>query len=194
MHGRRLQTTLALYLLFATGGWALAAWYAPPAPWRHPRPWLPLASTEGLILAIGSGTFVGLLVARLTRWMVPRLPWARRLHETLRAAVLPLEPGATVWLAIGSALGEELLFRGALQPTMGWLASSLLFGWLHGGTRRALWPWAAWATAMGLLFGALYAASGWLLAPLLAHALVNYLNLRYLAAFEPPPPAKGSSG
>ncbi len=53
---------------------------------------------------------------------------------------------------------------------------------------------------MGALFGALYAGTGLLLAPIAAHATVNYLNLRFLEAYAPDAPAgsaspaKGSSG
>ena len=45
---------------------------------------------------------------------------------------------------------------------------------------RARWVWAAWATVMGLLFGALMLATESLLGPIVAHAAINVANLRFL--------------
>jgi membrane protease YdiL (CAAX protease family) len=40
---------------------------------------------------------------------------------------------------------------------------------------------------MGALFGVLYEASGTLLAPVLAHALINYENMQYIIHYDPTP-------
>ena len=77
-------------------------------------------------------------------------------------------------------LGEELLFRGLLVPTAGvWLAAAL-FGLAHQIKGPSRWVWAGWATAVGLLLGSIFALTGSLVGPLLAHAIVNAANLTYL--------------
>jgi membrane protease YdiL (CAAX protease family) len=52
--------------------------------------------------------------------------------------------------------------------------------------------WAIWATVMGVLFAALFLATGSLLGPILAHAAINVANLRFLrdTAVEPPKPRR----
>jgi membrane protease YdiL (CAAX protease family) len=97
-------------------------------------------------------------------------------------------------MAIASAVGEEMFFRGGIQaglasaigPVAGILMASLLFGAMHVPWNRRLWTWTAMATVMGLVFGALYIATGELLACVLAHAVINRENLRYLLATRAP--------
>ncbi len=79
-------------------------------------------------------------------------------------------------LAIMPALGEEILFRGVVQPEIGLIAASLLFGLLHSGFSRQLLPYGVWSTAVGLLLGGLYLATGSLWGSIAAHALVNALD------------------
>jgi membrane protease YdiL (CAAX protease family) len=75
-------------------------------------------------------------------------------------------------------LGEELLFRGVLQQEIGLIGASVIFGILHGPSRM-LWPLAVWAAAMGAGLGWLYAASGNLVVPALAHALYDGVAIAY---------------
>jgi membrane protease YdiL (CAAX protease family) len=52
----------------------------------------------------------------------------------------------------------------------------------------------AWATVMGLLFGGLFAATGNLFGPLVAHAAINHANLRFLRDHDPEPRARSMGG
>ncbi len=195
VHGGRLRAALWFYAATAVCGWLLASWLSPTGPWVHPDPWWPLPAPMGWGLALASGLAGGASVAVATRWMVARLRWAAELHSLLRTAVLPVAPSAIAALALGSGLGEELLFRGALQPALGLLPASLLFGLLHMAPGRPGLGWSLWAALMGLLLGILHQGTGLLIAPITAHVTVNYLNLHFLAAYDPSPPeAKGNSG
>ncbi|MCC6491538.1 MAG: CPBP family intramembrane metalloprotease [Pirellulales bacterium] len=87
-------------------------------------------------------------------------------------------------VAIAAGAGEELLFRGVLQPlAVGWLgaaaglaAASLLFGLLH-----ALTPtYFVLATAVALYLGWLAHAYDDLAAPIIAHAMYDFVALRVL--------------
>jgi hypothetical protein len=68
------------------------------------------------------------------------------------------------------------------------VASSVIFGLAHIGPMRRFWVWTVWATVMGLVFGLLYAATGELLAPVVAHVLINYENMHFIESYDPEPP------
>jgi len=78
-------------------------------------------------------------------------------------------------------LGEEMLFRGLLQPAIGIVWSSLIFGLLHVGPDRRYAPWTLMAIGMGFAFGGLHYYTGNLLAPILAHFTINHFNLTAIA-------------
>jgi membrane protease YdiL (CAAX protease family) len=150
--------------------------------------WLPLTSPSDVLYSTALGTCFGLLVAVGTRFCVPRFAWAKNLHRELRPLTRGLTGAGILGLAVTSSLGEELLFRGLLQPWLGLWLQALLFGVLHqlGGTSR--WVWAGWATLVGFVLGAIFALTGSLAGPLAAHALINGLNLSYLRSHDTEPP------
>jgi hypothetical protein len=123
----------------------------------------------------------GALVA-VSRVWTERSAAGRALAEELARLLGPLSLGRAWLFAAASGIAEEAFFRGALQPRLGWLGATLIFAAAHLVPTRRLWSWSVFALLAGALFGALFAATGDLLAPLLAHALVNGLNLRWLAA------------
>lgn len=145
--------------------------FVTPASW-----WLDLA------LGLGSG---GLLLAlwALLRW---RLASARELERTLGALVGRLGGEEVVALALISALGEEVAFRGALQAWIGLLPAAALFALLHVGPGATFRPWTLFALAGGLLFGALVVRRESLGAAIVAHLVVNLVQLRRIAALAPP--------
>ncbi len=181
----RLGVVALFYGSLAALG-ALWRWLA-----RGDGPWLaPGGGAAGCV----AGTLAGLLTGGAL--VVVSREWTRssRSGRVLRERFAPLVAGrapAPLWgLALASGLGEEVFFRGALQPQVGWVAASLLFGLAHlsPGPGRLAWP--LFATIGGLAFGALYEQTGTLLAPVVAHVLVNGLNLSWLARF----PAERAAG
>lgn len=148
----------------------------------------------GHLASLAGGVVLALGTTAATRQFVRRWAWARRLHVHLRPAVRDANGTTIAILAIGSAVGEELFFRGLCAPVFGLVLSSLAFGLLHQAQGRARWVWAAWATVMGLLFGALYFGTGSLLGPIVAHAAINVVNLRFLRDTEIEPPKQRRLG
>ena len=129
-----------------------------------------------LALSLGVATAVGTVALGLLAYKV--LPVFRKLAGEVAPSVLDGTRGRDlVLLAVLSGVGEEALFRGALQPEVGIVAASLLFGALHLGPDRRYLLWTAWAVGAGFLFGGLYAWTGGILAPLVAHALHNGATL-----------------
>jgi membrane protease YdiL (CAAX protease family) len=123
-----------------------------------------------------AGAISGLAVVGLTR-LTLRYEAVRKLNDELRAMLGSPGSGAIALLAVSSAIGEELLFRGALQPLIGFWLTALIFGLLHGGFNDRFRLWAAFALAAGVLLGALTVWTDNLLAAILCHLTVNYFNL-----------------
>ena len=84
-------------------------------------------------------------------------------------------------LALTSAVGEEIFFRGFLQSWLGLVTASILFGLLHIAPDRRLWLWPILAIGMGFAFGWLFEYTGDVLAPILAHFTINYFSLMALS-------------
>lgn len=168
------------YALLATLATALALGLRDGAPWVYPDPWFPQAPLAALTSSAVLGVIAAVGIIALTRVTVPRFAWARRLHSELRPAARDLGLGQILVVAGFSSLGEELLFRGLLVPTVGVGLGAALFGLAHQIKGPSRWVWAGWATAVGLLLGGIFALTGSLVGPLLAHAIVNAVNLTYL--------------
>ncbi len=132
------------------------------------------------------GLVLGLLVVLASRVAVARLGWARGLHRDFRALLGDVSSREIVVLAIASAIGEEVLFRGALQPWIGLWPQAALFALLHVGPGRRFLPWTLWALVMGLVFGALVQLTGDLGGAIVAHFTINFLNLHYIARVDLP--------
>lgn len=120
----------------------------------------------------------------LGSWLAGRRlsPAARRLELALRDILGPMTAGEALALALLSGFAEELFFRGAVQGAWGWLPATLIFALLHTGPGPAFRIWTLFAALAGLTFAGLMEWRGNLLAPVLAHFLVNAVNLGRLRA------------
>lgn len=173
------------YALLACLATALALALRDDPPWVYPSPWLSMMPTVATLTSALLGLFLAMILVVTTRLAVTRYAWARRLHGELRPAARDLSIGQIFIIAGLSSLGEEVLFRGLLTPVLGVVGSAVLFGLLHQIRGPSRWVWTAWATAVGLCLGAIFAATGSLVGPLLAHAIVNAVNLGYLRDHDP---------
>ncbi|RYZ55073.1 MAG: CPBP family intramembrane metalloprotease [Proteobacteria bacterium] len=95
------------------------------------------------------------------------------LMQMVGAASVP----TSIYLAVVSALGEELLFRGAIQPELGLIGTACLFGLLHLGPQGLLSIWTLWAVLSGLMFGWMFQQTGSLLPVILCHIIVNTISM-----------------
>ncbi|MBK7584890.1 MAG: CPBP family intramembrane metalloprotease [Myxococcales bacterium] len=164
------------------------------SPMTHPAPLLSLAEPARHTYSAMMGLTMGALLVMGTRISVGRFVWARRLHQELRPVARVMSTTGIVVLALMSAVGEEFLFRGLLQPWIGLLLQALLFGFLHQVRGPSRFVWMLWATAVGVLFGLMFQITGSLIGPIVAHALVNGLNLAYLKSHDPMPTRRALGG
>jgi len=126
------------------------------------------------------GVLAGALVVLVSGWLARRTRAGELLARRLAEAVGPLAPRQCWALALASGLAEEAFFRGALQPVVGIWTASALFAAAHLVPRRDWLPWCAFSLAAGLLLGALVELSGNLVAAVVAHVLINGVNLNRL--------------
>ncbi len=82
-----------------------------------------------------------------------------------------------VVIALLAAVGEEPLFRGALQPWIGLVPTAVLFGLLHATSIAHM----ILAGLLGLLLGWLYQWSGSLWPPVAAHLVIDLVTGLFLA-------------
>lgn len=167
-----------IYLILALGGivWiGLRLESIPLSVFLRPQ-------TAALDVGLGLATGVGLIVV----WNSIRrlMPSARQLEDELRRMLGPVDRGEIAGLALLSGLAEELFFRGAMQGALGWPIATLAFTLLHTGPGHVYRVWTLFAGIAGLAFAGLVVWRQALLSAIVAHVLVNLVNLRRLAASD----------
>ena len=153
------------------------------ARWRD----LPLELGEpglGVCVLIGLGAAV--VLAGLNFFVLCGAPdvaairSVRRLYvEALKPLFGGLGPVGIVTISLAAGLGEELFFRGVLQPELGLVAASVIFGTLHTGGPGTL-AFGCWVAVMGAVLGALAVWTGGLVAPIVAHAVYDAAAMSYI--------------
>ena len=89
------------------------------------------------------------------------------------------------WLALISAIAEEILFRGAIQPFLGLWFTSFIFGLLHLDPEGGISAWTAWAVVAGILLGAVVQVTGSLWPAMAIHFIVNFIGILSLTKIAP---------
>ena len=126
---------------------------------------------------VGGALLAGLLVGGISLGLSEALTRLSDLGESLADTLGESLAG----ISFASGVAEEMFFRGALQPAVGLVWASVLFGACHFLPRKELVLWSVYAVAMGFALGWLFEATGHLVAPMAAHVLVNAVNLPRLA-------------
>lgn len=132
---------------------------------------------ETLLMGIALG--LGITVASLSLyylWPAYRNSAKVYLNMVLEPLVLP----DILWLGLLPGLSEELLFRGVLLPALGGGVVAIAitgvgFGFSHMSS-KSQWPYAAWASVVGIVFGIAAVVTGNLLVPVIAHIVANLLS------------------
>ena len=111
-------------------------------------------------------------------------PVRELLEDELFPVLRTISPFQILLLSALAGVGEELFFRGLLQPRLGIFLASVIFGVVHG-PQRSLWPLALWATIMGWLLGLMYVYSNSLTLPILVHAGYDAMAIGYIRLWQP---------
>jgi membrane protease YdiL (CAAX protease family) len=182
----RASLVIGLYSAMALVALVIAAGRGDPDLYRFAtEPRWPLLAGPIVGIAVGLG------VVGLTRLATRHFAWAQHLHVSFHDLLGPLTGREIVILALASSIGEELLFRGALLPWLGPWWQAVVFALLHVGPGRRFLPWTASALLLGAGFGWLAVWTTNLGAPIAAHFMINFLNLRFIVT-EPAVLLRGS--
>ena len=154
--------------------------------WRYGAAvaWTRMVGTDpvrDVLLGLGAGALMIVLTAGLVRWT----RWGAAMVESFARLLGGMPVHVAVALAIASSIGEEALFRAALQPEIGFIAATLIFGFIHLPLEPEMRPWPLLAAAAGALLGGLYIWTGAALAPIMAHFTVNAVHLIRLGQRPP---------
>ncbi len=191
-----LLVELALALAAAVIGWAIG--FNPTASIQ-----LTSQGWPDLWRAAGWGVLATIPMAA-TVWLMDRYPLGplREFSRVIEKRVMPLFRSLTIeqmaMLSFAAGVGEEMFFRGLLQaglehwigvPHGRWIAlaaASLAFGLCHYVTTTYF----VLATLVGVYLGALFLWTDHLLAPMVAHALYDFLAMLYLLRWKKWPSAQ----
>lgn len=130
---------------------------------------------------LGIGMALGLVTSGVSALVYRLWPAYRRSADFYLAFVLaPLVVADSIWIGLLPGMSEELLFRGVMLPSIGLNAtglvvSSLCFGVLHISGKHQ-WPYAVWASLVGLVLGGSALITGNLLVPITAHVFTNFVS------------------
>jgi len=126
----------------------------------------------------GLGT--GIIIVFISLFLSHFFTWGKNLETEFKKHLTPLSIPTIFGISCTSALGEEFLFRGALQQLVGLYTASVLFGLFHFPFKKELVPWSIMAVLMGFVLGFLFEKTGNLTAPILCHFIINFLNILIL--------------
>jgi uncharacterized protein len=143
---------------------------------QHALSFLKIAAPQ---FAVGLGA--GIILTFVARYTSLSFDSGRRFINELSSFVGPLSYLEATLLALASGLGEELLFRGVLQPALGLWITSAIFALLHVGPSGRFLLWTSFSLLAALLFGTLVNMTHNLWPAIIAHATVNLLNLLWLS-------------
>jgi membrane protease YdiL (CAAX protease family) len=170
--GAQVLTCLAFCMLAAP-----IIWFA------HPHPGELFSRPVGLLSQLLVGQVLALLAAGMS-WVLFRMTAstsssARTIQSYARLDLRGLNP---LWISIAAAIGEEMLFRAALQPLLGVWIVSLLFLLTHIPAYRfrkldgATLAQAASVFGGSLVLGFVFDRVG-LLAAMLVHMWIDIVGL-----------------
>jgi CAAX protease family protein len=188
-----VKSARILLLAFVGEGTLLVAgllwmlWREIPLAWGEPV----RATAAGLLCACGLAAVQYALLR-----LAPPIRFVEALRRLYRDLLFPLfrdrTPLEIALISVLAGVGEEVFFRGAMQPEWGLVIASVLFGACHVGSRLTI-VLGVWAASTGALLGWLRIATGGLLAPIIAHIAYDALALAYLRwGPVPDTPARGA--
>lgn len=106
--------------------------------------------------------------------------WSANYRKTKMSVMTMLRNVTTfqaLYISALSAVGEELLFRGAILPSAGLIFTSIIFGLVHIGPDGKLSIWTLWAFIAGLLLGAVTIFSKQLYPAIFIHFAYNFVSM-----------------
>ena len=162
-----------------------------------------MVRADGMVRPVLWGLLTGMLLAGVAAAMSVTFLTFRELEIEFAGICADQRGGEIIVLAVLSGAAEELFFRGAMQPRLigavwrmtgaaepgpdgfdafwGILLASVIFGVFHIPFSRRLLIWPVLAAVAGVILGLLMLWTGSLLAPAVAHMVINAVGFWRIA-------------
>jgi membrane protease YdiL (CAAX protease family) len=168
--------------LFTLIGFPLIGWFVLQF-FRDEAIAIMLRSPSALWLQLLVGLVGGLLLGKAAQIIVSQ-PCLKKVQHKYAGLIrsLNLSHGEMIFISLCAGFGEELLFRGALQPLIGLWITAVIFVAIHGYLNPLDWRMSIYGTFMVLAIAALGYATEYLgiYSACLAHAAIDYVLFRFL--------------
>lgn len=175
-----IMATLTLVLMPVTG-WVISLFSSKIILWDR---WV---GNETLSYQIGIGLAVGTIAGFLARKVIEMdFMEPVRSRYAARFADLKLNWVAVVYISLCAGIGEELLFRGAIQPLLGIVITAIVFVAIHGYLNPKDWR----VSVYGIFMTIIIVLFGWMTdeigiwSAVIAHAMVDVILLADLGKEE----------
>lgn len=138
----------------------------------------PILALHHGVVGLAGGAVLVVVSRLLERW----IPSVETLTHGFAQMLGQFTPRYACLAAMASSIGEEIFFRGFLQSWWGLFLSSLVFALLHIGPDKRFISWPFLAFGASLLLGSLMIYTGTIWASVIAHGVVNFVNLNHIQA------------
>ena len=136
-------------------------------------------------IQVGAGVAGGFLLSGIT-WLMGKWKYLDDVNFdfTLRLGIFNFSLQEILFLSFCAGVGEEIVFRGMIQPWLGILTTSFMFIALHGYMSYSSWPKVIFGLilfAVGTILGILGEYIG-LLAAIVAHIIYDVIAFQRIQA------------
>jgi membrane protease YdiL (CAAX protease family) len=136
-------------------------------------------------IQLGAGVAGGFLLSGIT-WLMGKWKYLDdvNFNYTLRLGIFNFSLQEILFLSFCAGVGEEIVFRGMIQPWLGILTTSFMFIALHGYMSYSSWPKVIFGLilfAVGTILGILGEYLG-LLAAIVAHIIYDVIAFQRIQA------------
>lgn len=178
MKKRLMWAGLITLVVFPLVGWAILQFF------REDPIAIMLRGSMSVGLQIIFGLVVGWIFGLIAKWVVKR-PFMQPIEHKYAQLIksLQLKPVPIILLSFCAGFGEELLFRGALQPLMGLWTTAIVFVAIHGYLNPWDWRMSVYGITMTLLIACLgLMTEVWgIFSACAAHMAIDIVLFNYLA-------------
>lgn len=177
MRKRILWAAFVTLLGFPLIGWGIL-WFFRDFPVE-----IIFRSRANLFIQLSGGAVLGTLLGFGAKWMVSR-PFLNGTEKKYARIIANLGLGEKeiIFVSLCAGFGEELLFRGAIQPLLGIWITAFIFVAIHGYLDPRNWRISIYGAFMTLAIASLgyFTDLVGIFGACIAHAAIDYVLFKYL--------------
>ena len=155
-----------------------------------------LAGTEKYWLQVLLGIIIGVITAKAA-WQIVELPFLANTKKFFYNLIKPIQLDTLqiIFISICAGIGEELFFRGAIQPLLGVWFTAILFVLLHGYLNPFNMPLTIYGLYMVLVIGVLGLMTEYfgILTAIISHTIIDIILLKELSSAYVPDDSSNKS-